>query len=377
VTTSTSTTAIPFELLSTDGSARRGRLTTTSGVIDTPQFMPVGTCGSVKGVDCERLAETSAQVMLVNTYHLWLRPGEERIRELGGIHKFSGWKGSILSDSGGYQVFSLQKIRTIAEEGVSFRSHIDGAKKFLSPEGAIAIQETLGVDIAMVLDECPSFELSYDQVARSVDLTCRWASRCFSARQRRETAVFAITQGAGYSDIRRSCIQRLAELPFDGFAIGGLSVGEPKEEMYRVLNEHVGELPEMRPRYLMGVGTPGDIVEAVKNGIDMFDCVMPTRSGRFGRAFVNGERPYINIRNSQFAGKTDPLDADCSCIACRNYSCGYIHHLFKAKEMLGPQLLSVHNLTHYLALMQRIRLAIEEKRFAELYKDEMSRWQDI
>jgi queuine tRNA-ribosyltransferase len=365
---------IPFIVQIQDGSARRGQLTTSQGVVDTPQFMPVGTCGSVKGVDCERLTETGAQMMLVNTYHLWLRPGPELVQKLGGIHRFTGWKGSILSDSGGYQVFSLQSIRKISEKGVSFRSHLDGSPKFLSPEGAIQIQETLGVDVAMVLDECPRFDMPAKEIAYSVAMTCRWARRCFTARRRAETALFAITQGAGSEELRTECIQQLAETTFDGFAIGGLSVGEVKEEMYRVLNFHTKQLPAHRPRYLMGVGTPQDIVQAVSEGVDLFDCVMPTRAGRFGRAFISGDTPYLNIRNAQWARDPLPLDETCSCIACRNYTKGYIHHLFKAKEMLGPQLLSNHNLTHYLALMKRIRKSIEDGHFSELCRAEMERW---
>lgn len=366
-----------FELLSTDSSARRGRYNTAHGSFQTPNFMPVGTKASVKGVDCERLKELGAEITLVNTYHLWLRPGAPLIARLGGVHTFSGWKGPILSDSGGFQIFSLRGIRTLSEEGVEFRSHLDGSKRFLSPEGSIGIQEELGVDIAMVLDECPSPELPKDAVARSLEMTLRWAARSLQARRRESTAVFGITQGGMHRDLRKHSAQALSELPFDGMAIGGLSVGEPKDVMYEVLSWHVDHLPATKIRYLMGVGTPEDIIEAVRRGVDLFDCVMPTRAGRFGRAFVRGEQPQINIKNAEHAVSAEPLDATCRCVACRNYSRGYLHHLFKNDEMLGPQLLSVHNLTHYLDHMASIRRAIEESRFEQLYHAEKLRWRSV
>ena len=363
-----------YTLIKTDGGARRGRFESSHGVFDTPQFMPVGTRGSVKGVDCERLRECGCEIALVNTYHLWLRPGPELVQKLGGIHRFSGWPGPLLSDSGGYQVFSLRDTRRLNEDGVEFRSHIDGEKMFLSPEGSIAIQEQLGVDIAMALDECPASDLSYDDVARSLEMTLRWARRSLAARKKPDTAVFGITQGGRHADLRTHAAQALAEMPFDGTAVGGLSVGEPKTVMYEVLSYHARQLPENKIRYLMGVGTPEDIVTAVHEGIDLFDCVMPTRAGRFGRAFVGGDEPFLNIRNAQHAASPEPLDPACRCVACRHYSRGYLHHLFKVSEMLGPQLMSIHNLTHYLSLMSRIRQSIAEGGFAAVYAAEKRRW---
>lgn len=367
-----------FKLLAKDGQARFGEFATIHGTFQTPQFMPVGTRASVKGIDVERLQQIGAQIILTNTYHLWLRPTAQVVRDLGGIHKFSGWPGPILSDSGGYQIFSLRGIRELTEQGVTFRSHIDGARCFLSPELAIQIQETLGVDIAMVLDECPAAGLSRDAVAESLEMTLRWAARSLNARSDARTAVFGITQGGNFADLRQNAAQAIAELPFDGFAIGGLSVGEAKEVMYEVLSYHVAQLPESKIRYLMGVGTPQDILQAVYHGVDLFDCVMPTRAGRFGRAFVSAaaqtQEPFLNIRNAQYASDSRPLDEGCSRICCRNYSRGYLHHLFKVDEMLGPILLSLHNLGHYMDLMRRIRESIHAGIFMSLYNSEMSRW---
>ena len=356
---------------------RLGVLTLPHGAVETPQFMPVGTKASVKGIDVERLRESGAQITLVNTYHLWLRPGADRIKQLGGIQKFSGWNAPILSDSGGYQVFSLKGMRKLSEEGVEFQSHLDGSKQFLSPEKAILIQETLGVDIAMVLDECPAMGQPVEAIKKSLDMTHRWAARCIQARKNPElTNLFGITQGAGFKELRTESAEVLSKLPLDGMAIGGLSVGEPKEVMYDVLSYHPAQLPENKVRYLMGVGTPEDIITAVKCGVDIFDCVMPTRAGRFGRAFVNGngQEPYINIRNTKFALEDAPLDASCGCVACRNYSRAYLHHLFKVDEMLGPQMLSAHNVYHYLNLMKRIRASIKEGSFDALYEEIKSIW---
>jgi queuine tRNA-ribosyltransferase len=339
--------------------------------------MPVGTRGSVKGVDVERLAELGAQVMLVNTYHLWLRPGAERVKAVGGIHTFTGWKGPILSDSGGYQVFSLKSIRTLTEEGIEFRSHIDGSKQFLSPEGSITVQQTLGVSIAMALDECPASTLDYNAFERSLEMTYRWAKRSLAARIDPEMCLFGITQGGCHKDLRTRAAEQICGLPFDGIAIGGLSVGEPKGEMYETLSYHVDQLDGDRIHYLMGVGTPEDIVEAVSQGVDIFDCVMPTRSGRFGRVFIEADPPFFNVKNSRYAEDTGPLDPACSCVACRNYSRAYINHLFKVGEMLGPQLASIHNLTHYLSLMKRIRESIENDTFDQLYRLIKARWKDL
>ena len=364
-----------FKIETSSASARVGKFTTAHGTFETPNFMPVGTRASVRGVDVERLREAGAQIILVNTYHLWLRPGHAHIRSLGGIQKFCGWDGPILSDSGGFQIFSLSSLRTLSEKGVEFRSHLDGAKLFLSPELAVEIQETLGVDIAMVLDECPPATLSHADTRKSLELTLRWAERALNARSAsQQTALFAITQGAVFRDLRSHAAAHLAQLPFDGYAIGGLSVGEPKEQMYEVLSYHPAELPDAKVRYLMGVGSPRDIVEAVYRGVDLFDCVMPTRAGRFGRAFVGGEEPFLNIRNARFASDIAPLDPKCGCLACRTHTRAYLHHLFRVDEMLGPQLLSIHNLTHYLDLMGSIRRAIRAGTIRELYDLEAARW---
>ena len=364
-----------FTRLAGDGKARRGTLQTAHGAVQTPNFMPVATRGSVKGVDVERLRECGAEMMLVNTYHLWLRPGSGVVRSAGGIHKFSGWSGPILSDSGGFQVYSLKDIRKLSEEGVHFRSHIDGAKCFLSPEGSMQIQEELGVDVAMVLDECPRSGLSESEVERSLELTLRWADRSLAARRSGSTLVFGITQGGTFPHLRARAAEELAQRGFDGLAVGGVSVGEPKEKMYEVLSYHVDQLPASKIRYLMGVGTPEDIVQAVREGIDLFDCVIPTRSGRFGRAYVSGDQPFVNIKNAVFQEQDAPLDPACDCFCCRTYSRAYLNHLFKVNEMLGPQLLSIHNLRFYLAFMARIRAAIEAGRLEELYADEKRRWQ--
>ena len=367
-----------YQLLGRDGKARRGFYETLHGSFETPNFMPVGTKATVKGVDCERLREVGTQITLVNTYHLWLRPGFELIERLGGVHKFCNWSGPMLSDSGGFQVFSLQGLRKITEEGAAFKSHLDGSDKFLSPEISIQVQEALGVDIAMVFDECPSPDRPYDEIANSLEMTLRWAKRSLASRKK-QGAIFAITQGATHPELRKHSAQALAEIElegrgFDGFAIGGLAVGESKQQMYEVLSYHVDHLPAAKIRYLMGVGTPGDIVQAVKEGVDLFDCVMPTRAGRFGRAFIGGAQPYINIKNHKFSEDLMPLDEQCSCLACRNYSRAYIHHLFKSDEMLGPQLLSIHNLSHYLSLMKEIRQAIGAGTFDQVYQRESAKW---
>lgn len=354
--------------------ARLGTYRTPNGVFQTPNFMAVGTRATVRGVDVPTLERIGCQIVLVNTFHLWLRPGEETVSQLGGIQKFMGWDGPVLSDSGGFQIFSLERIREIHEDGVMFQSPLDGQKLFLSPEKSIAIQERLGVDIAMGFDECPPSTLPYDQMARSLDRTHRWLKRSIEAKTREEMSLFGITQGGLHEELRTQSAQYLSELPFDGYAIGGLSVGETQEDMYRILGSHVQELPAKRIRYLMGVGTPEDIVEAVYNGIDLFDCVMPTRSGRFGRAFISGPLPQINIKNSQFRESSEPLDSHCDCLTCRRYSRGYLHHLFRIDEMLGPQLLSVHNLRYYMNWMQTIRRSIHAGTLTELRDGERTRW---
>lgn len=367
----------PYSLECMDGRARCGRFETKHGPFETPQFMPIGTRGSVKGVDVERLREIGTQILLVNTYHLWLRPGPETIRALGGIHGFTAWRGPILSDSGGFQVFSLKNMVRLSDEGVEFRSHLDGSRQFLSPEKSTRIQEELGVDIAMALDECTSPGLTHEEVEESLYLTIRWAKRSLAARQKQSTCLFGITQGGVFRDLRTWAAEELGALDFDGLAVGGLSVGEPKDRMYEVLDYHVQQLPSDKIRYLMGVGTPRDIIEAVHCGVDLFDCVIPTRAGRFGRAYVRGERPFINLKNAEHSTQDGSLDSSCSCLACRNYSRGYISHLFKVGEMLGPQLLTIHNLTHYLELMQRIRQAIRSKEFEAFYQAEKKRWLNV
>jgi queuine tRNA-ribosyltransferase len=366
-----------YELKTLCGKSRRGTFRTRAGNFQTPTFMPVGTRATVKGVDVERLAELGAEVMLVNTYHLWLRPGHERVKGVGVIPAFRGWKGPILRDSGGYQVFSLKSIRSLSEEGVEFRSHIDGSKQFLSPEGSINIQQTLGVSIAMALDECPASTMDFKGFEDSLAMTHRWAKRSLAARTDPEMCLFGITQGGCHRELRARAAQDICALPFDGLAIGGLSVGEPKDAMYETLSFHVDQLDTERIHYLMGVGTPEDIVEAVSHGVDIFDCVMPTRSGRFGRVFVNEDQPFFNVKNSRYAEDTQPLDATCSCVACRNYSRAYINHLFKVGEMLGPQLASIHNLTHYLDLMAAIRSSIEAQTFPDLYNTIKARWSGL
>ena len=363
-----------YTLEDTDGKARVGTYSTPHGTFRTPNFMPVGTRASVRGVDVERLAEVGTEITLVNTYHLWLRPGHKAVEEFGGIHKFCNWNGPILSDSGGFQVFSLEGKRKITEEGVEFRSHLDGAKMFLSPEKAIEIQQSLGVDIAMVLDECPAADRPKKEIADSLEMTHRWAKRCLEARTKEDMGLFGITQGAIHRDLRTHSAEVLSAEPFNGMAIGGLSVGESKEHMYEVLDYHPVQLPSDKIRYLMGVGTPCDIVVAVGDGVDLFDCVIPTRTGRFGKAYSFGPEPELNIRNARFASDTNPLDEKCKCLACRNYSRAYIHHLFKVNEMLGPQLLSIHNLTHYFDLLDEIRLAITEKRYSSYVKATLERW---
>jgi queuine tRNA-ribosyltransferase len=346
-----------FTISATDGKARRGALQTAHGVVNTPAFMPVGTAGTVKAMHPESVKATGAEIILGNTYHLMLRPGAERVAHFGGLHKFANWPGPILTDSGGFQVMSLSQLRKITEEGVAFRSHIDGAKIMLTPERSIEIQHLLDADITMCFDECTAFPATHEQAANSMRLSMRWAARSRKAFQDRAGYhLFGIVQGGIYRDLREESANTLREIGFEGYAIGGLAIGEGQQEMFRVLDFTPDFLPEDRPRYLMGVGKPEDIVGAVARGIDMFDCVMPTRSGRTGLAFTrHGE---LNMRNARHAEDKGPIDPDCSCPACRNYSRGYFHHLIKAKEMLGPMLLTWHNLHYYQELMQGLRDAI-------------------
>lgn len=351
-----------FQCLATDGATRRGRLHFKRGVIDTPQFMPVGTYGTVKGVTPEELREAGAQIVLGNTFHLMLRPGAELMESLGGLHRFMHWDGPILTDSGGFQVWSLAELRNITEEGVVFASPINGDRIFLSPERSIEVQHALGSDIIMQFDECTAWPATREQAAKSMHLSARWAARCKQAHGDSAGALFGIVQGGMYPELRRESVQRLAELEFPGYAIGGLAVGEPEAERLAMLEATNAVLPADRPRYLMGVGTPRDLVQSVARGVDLFDCVMPTRNARNGHLFTS--EGVVRIRNARYRSDDTPLDPACNCPTCRNYSRAYLHHLDRCREMLGARLNTVHNLHYYLGLMARIRTAIEAGRFA-------------
>lgn len=360
--------AFNFSIKKTEGAARTGALTTAHGDIRTPAFMPVGTAGTVKGMLPESVSECGADILLGNTYHLMLRPGAELVAKMGGLHKFMNWQKPILTDSGGFQVMSLAKLRKITEEGVIFQSHIDGSTHALTPERAMEIQHLLGSDITMVLDECTPYPATEKEAADSMRLSMRWAERCKKAFKVREGyGLFGIVQGSTYQNLREESAKALQKIGFDGYAIGGLAVGEGQDVMFSVLDYTMPLLPKDAPRYLMGVGKPSDIVGAVARGVDMFDCVIPTRSGRFGRAYTSeGE---INIKNAQYADDATPTDPTCSCYACTHYTRGYIHHLFKADEMLGPILLSWHNIHYYEQLMEQIRSAIADGRFSAFAKN--------
>ena len=357
-----------FKLLNTDGNARRGQLTVNHGVIETPIFMPVGTYGSVKAMSPLELKEIDAQIILGNTFHLWLRPGNDIVAKFGGLHEFMGWDKPILTDSGGFQVFSLGEMRKITEEGVHFSSPINGDKLFLSPEVSMQIQRVLNSDIVMQFDECTPYEIdgrpaTADEAAKSMRMSLRWAQRSIDEFNREENpnALFGIVQGGMFEHLRDESLAGLEDINFHGVAIGGLSVGEPKEDMLRVL-EHIGpRLPANKPHYLMGVGTPEDLVQGVANGIDMFDCVMPTRNARNGWLFTRfGD---IKIKNARYKDDKQPLDETCGCYACRNFSRAYLHHLHRTGEILGARLNTVHNLHYYLDLMREMREAISEGRF--------------
>lgn len=357
-----------FELIAKDKEtrARRGKLKTPHGVVDTPVFMPVGTQGSVKSLTPQDLVEDGCQIILGNTYHLYLRPGHERIARLGGLHRFMGWDRAILTDSGGYQVFSLAKIRRIEEEGVEFQSHLDGSKHILTPERVMEIQNALGSDIAMVLDECTPYPVSYEYARSSVDLSIKWALRCKRSHNRNDQALFGIVQGSVFMDLRRECLERLMDIDFDGYAMGSLSVGEPKEVMLEVLEGVLPLFPEDVPRYLMGVGTPEDIVEGVALGVDMFDCVLPTRNARNGTLFTSWGK--INIKKQCYAEDHRPIDPECSCYTCRHFSRAYLRHLYMARELLSYRLNTLHNLHVYFSLMREIRNAVEEGNFSKWRK---------
>ena len=374
-----------FELLTTDrqSKARQGRLTTAHGVIETPAFMPIGTQGSVKGVSPRELHEINAQIILGNTYHLFVRPGLDVIKHFGGLHNFMNWDGPILTDSGGYQIFSLAKLRKITDDGVEFQNHLDGARAFISPEVAMEIQAALGGDIAMALDECVPYPCEYDYAAQSAEMTTRWAKRCLEWKRRNgETAkrgfagspdgrfvdsmLFGIVQGATFDDLRKQSAQTIVELDFDGYAIGGVSVGEPEEEMMRAVESAEPFLPRDKPRYAMGLGTPPQLLQMIARGMDMFDCVLPTRLARNGTAFT--ATGTLNLKNAEFARDKSSIEENCACHACQQFSRGYIRHLIKAEEILGLRLITLHNLDFYLNLMNRARGEIENGTFDQFRK---------
>ena len=387
-----------FELLTKDreSGARHGRLTTAHGAIETPAFMPVGTQGSVKAVSPRELRELNAPIILGNTYHLFVRPGVEVIKHLGGLHKFMNWDRVILTDSGGYQIFSLAKLRKITEAGVHFQNHVDGSPAFISPEGAMEIQATLGSDIAMVLDECPPWPCEYDYAAKSAEMTTRWAKRCkewadehaFRTGNTSQTLanpvamtteastrqlVFGIVQGATFEKLRKQSAQAIVDLGFDGYAIGGVSVGEPEEEMFKAVESSEPILPADKPRYVMGLGTPPQLLELIARGIDMFDCVLPTRLARNGTAFSS--TGTLNLKNAEFAKDKDPIEKDCECTTCREFSRGYIRHLIKAEEILGLRLITLHNLHFYLDLMRQARSKIDNGTFDEFRSEFVSNYE--
>ena len=359
-----------FTLNQTSGKARRGVLKTAHGDIQTPFFMTIGTVGAIKGLVPDEVRELGGEVILSNTYHLHLRPGEELVAKAGGLHKFMSWDGPILTDSGGYQVFSLAKIRKLTNEGVEFQSHLNGEKIFLTPEKAIDIQMKLGSDIMMVLDECPAADKEKKYVEKSLELTTEWAGRCkkYKDTENRtqdtaESQLFGIVQGGMFPDLRERSAKQLVDIGFDGYAIGGLSVGEPNETMYKIIDETIPYLPEDKPRYLMGVGTPQDILEAVERGIDMFDCVLPTRNARHGHLYTS--KGIIRIKKAEFKEDFTPLDPNCDCYTCKNFTKAYLRHLLISKEILSIRLNTLHNVAFYLKMMKDIQGAIEEDRFDE------------
>ena len=362
--------AFSFDLIKKDtvSSARLGKLFTSHGEISTPVFMPVGTQATVKTLSPEDLINMGAEIILSNTYHLFLRPGHELIRDFGGLQKFMGWHRPVLTDSGGFQVFSLAELRKITEEGVTFQSHIDGgAKHFISPENAVEIQEALGADIIMAFDECIPFPATHDYARESLERTIRWARRCRAAKKDTGQALFGIVQGGMYPELRRHSAEALIEIGFDGYALGGVSVGETKPVMYEMIEASVPSLPQDKPRYLMGVGTPEDLVEGVDRGIDMFDCVMPTRNARNGTFFTSFGK--VVIRNSQYEQDARPIDPECGCYTCRNFTRAYLRHLFNANEVLALRLGTVHNVFFYLELMRKVRASIGQGRFREFKRE--------
>jgi queuine tRNA-ribosyltransferase len=362
--------AFQFEILKNDGSskARLGRMVTGHGIVTTPAFFPVGTQGTVKSLTPEELMEAGVEGILGNTYHLYLKPGHETIGRLGGLHRFIHWERPILTDSGGYQIFSLARLRKITAEGVTFQSHIDGSEHFLTPEKVMEIQKALGSDIAMVLDECVPYPSSHEYAQASSRLTTRWAERCLNVKRDENAALFGIVQGGMYRDLREESARDLTRLNFQGYAIGGLSVGEPKPMMQDVLEWTAPILPNSKPRYLMGVGTPEDILHAVMHGVDLFDCVLPTRNARNGMLFTS--KGKISIKQAQYAEDPRPVDEACHCYACKSYSRAYLRHLYLANEILSSRLNTIHNIYYYIDWMKRIRAAIEKGNLIEFYKDQ-------
>lgn len=349
------------------GKPRLFQIQTEHGVIDGPQFMPVGTQATVKALTPRDLKEAGAQMILGNTYHLYMRPGHKRIERLGGLHQFMNWDGPILTDSGGFQVFSLAGIRKVKEDGVEFQSHLDGSKHFFTPELSMEIQASLGSDVVMVFDECPPYTEDKKLVAESMERTLRWAQRCRDYKLKSHQKLFGIVQGGMFVDLRLECIERLNAMGFDGYALGGLSIGEPVEMMHKVVAAVAPYLPEDKPRYLMGVGRPEDLIEGVRHGIDIFDCVMPTRNARNGQLFTS--RGKVNIKNLQYAEDATPLDVNCACYTCKNFTRAYLRHLFVAGEMLSAVLNTIHNISFYLALMRALRSGISENRFDEAARE--------
>lgn len=361
-----------FKLIKKDAStsARIGKIIIPHGDVNTPAFIPVGTVGMVKTLTPEELIDLGAEIILGNTYHLYLRPGHEVIKTLGGLHRFINWERPILTDSGGFQIYSLSSLRKITEDGVSFRSHLDGESHFLTPEKAIEIQEALGSDIAMILDECTPYPSTYEYTKESMELTIKWADRCKKARKKEDQALFGIVQGGMYPDLRKESTLKLIDIGFDGYAIGGLSVGEGKDEMFGVVDVTAPLIPDDKPRYLMGVGTPEDILEAISMGMDIFDCVMPTRNARNGTLFTRNGR--LIIKNAQYKMDEDPIEKDCLCYTCRNFSRAYLRHLFMTEGLLALRLNTIHNLYFYLNLMKNTREAILADRFKEFRKGFLS-----
>ncbi len=366
-----------FKLIHKDEetSARTGLLKTSRGIVPTPVFMPVGTQGTVKALPPLFLEEMKAEMILGNAYHLYLRPGTELIKKAGGLHKFMNWHGPILTDSGGYQVFSLSLLRKITDEGVNFQSHIDGSAHFIGPKECLQIQKDLGSDICMVLDECVAYPATFEEAKAAMERTLNWAEQSKQVRMNPENKVFGIVQGSTYKDLRQECAKRLTEMVFDGYAVGGVSVGEPSELIYDIIDYTLPLLPESKPRYIMGMGTPEDILESVAHGADMFDCIIPTRYGRTGTAFTSEGK--INLKNARYTEDFRPVDEQCVCYTCQNFTRAYMRHLFYANEMLGPQLLSLHNVYFYVNMMRNIRNAINSDRFSRFRSNFLAKYKTV